>query len=98
MPFVVEGGQVRNGYLLRTNNKLERDETLTLEVKPANAAATVTLPQQTWQVPAGQQGALPFFVAVPQSSFAGRFEVVVKVTTAKGTSQELKAPFLGPER
>ena len=95
-PFVLDGGQVRNAYLLRMANKATSDAVLDLEVE-APPQATVTLPQKRWTVPAGEQGVLPLFVALPRAQFTAPFDLRVEVRDQEGHTAELKAKFLGPE-
>ncbi len=97
-PFVLDGDDVRNAYLLRTANKTERDELLTIEVVPANPEAEVTLPATTWPIPPQGILAIPLFVEVEREHFAGPFDVAVKVTGKDGRQAELHAPFLGPRQ
>lgn len=97
-PFVLDGEKVRNAYLVRTANKTEKDELLTLEVVPANPRAEVTLPARTWPVPPQGIAAIPLFVEVERKSFAGPFDVAVKVTGKDGRQAELHAQFLGPQQ
>ncbi|MBI5542569.1 MAG: cytochrome c oxidase accessory protein CcoG [Deltaproteobacteria bacterium] len=98
MPFVVESGKVRNSYLLRTANKSEAAQTLSIEVTPGLAGASVTLPRNVWTLPAGESAAIPVFVEVPKESFAAPFDVTVRVQDQTGRKAELHAQFLGPGR
>ncbi|HEY3444769.1 MAG TPA: cytochrome c oxidase accessory protein CcoG [Myxococcales bacterium] len=97
-PFVLDGDDVRNAYLLRTANKTEQEELLTIEVIPANPKAEVTIPAKTWPLPPQGIAAIPVFVEVDREHFAGAFDVTVKVTGKDGRQAELHAQFLGPDR
>ncbi|MGC4117495.1 MAG: cytochrome c oxidase accessory protein CcoG [Myxococcales bacterium] len=97
-PFVLDGDDVRNAYLLRTANKTEQDELLTIEVTPSNPKAEVTLPAKTWPLPPQGIAAIPVFVEVDREHFSGPFDVAVKVTGRDGRQAELHAQFLGPQQ
>ncbi len=97
MPYVLDEGQIRNGFMLRTNNKFDSEQTYEVEIKAHNPKATVTLPENKWRIPVGEQSVLPFFVVLPREGFTGRFDVEVEIESKGGAEVKLHVPFLGPD-
>jgi hypothetical protein len=97
-PYYVDGGTVRNQFLVRLVNKRSEKVTLNLSVRGLPAAATVRGLEAPVEIAPMGEEVRPLIVQVPraQSALAIVFEVVA--SDAAGSFRLSRAmEFLGPE-
>ncbi|MCP3098913.1 cytochrome c oxidase accessory protein CcoG [Myxococcus sp. K15C18031901] len=96
MPYVVDGGQVRNQFELHLVNKNPKESTFTLSVE-GPTAAQVVIPQREVRLASLENFRVPLFVTMPREGNVIPFTFVVVVQdTASGETKRIEARFLGP--
>ncbi len=97
LPFVVEGGVVRNAFRVHLVNKRSVPVGYTLKAVVPDGV-TVVMPMPTVRLDALTGADLPMFVMADAATLRGQFPVKVRIE-AEGDAlhgREVTAPFLGP--
>jgi polyferredoxin len=94
-PFVVDQAGVRNAFELHLVNKFSETDTFHIEVQ-AMPNAEIVLPRADVPVPSLRDASMPLFVTIPRSDVVPGMQVRAVVTSARGESKTVTAPFLGP--
>jgi cytochrome c oxidase accessory protein FixG len=96
-PYVIEGGLIRNAYMLHVVNKTRSTANFEIGLPQLPQGATLILPVKTLTLPSLGDIRLPVDVAMPQAAYKGEFEVVTStLDQASGRRVESRLRFLGP--
>ena len=97
-PFVIEGGEVRNAFVLHLVNK--RGARTTIVVEPmAPPEVSIVAPLRRISLGSLESTEAPLFVSMPRARFQHDFSVPIRVRVegeAVTTGVVVQAPFLGP--
>ncbi len=97
-PYYLDGGNVRNQYLVRVINKRNEPARFTLRTTAAQALAVSGADTPVAIAPLGEQ-LRPVVVTVPADEFKGTFTIRLEVVPETGGSPiPASLPFLGPDR
>lgn len=97
-PYIIDGGFVRNQFLVRLVNKRNRPVRFTLAVEDAPAHLRQSGFAEAIEVAALGETATPLILQQPRQDYRGPFHFTVRVQDERGTFHlERKVDFLGPE-
>lgn len=96
MPFVVDGGEVRNAFTIHLVNKEPEAATFRIEPEPV-PGLTFTLPASEPRVEALGGVHLPVTISIQRADFHGNVPIVLRVQREGGERYKLvKGTFVGP--
>ena len=97
-PYIIDGGFVRNQFLVRLVNKRNVPVRFTLAVQDAPEHLRQSGFAESIEVAALGETATPLILQQPRSDYHGPFHFTVRVQDERGTFHlERKVDFLGPE-
>jgi cytochrome c oxidase accessory protein FixG len=96
MPYVLDGGEIRNSYVLHLVNKTNKSGTFELNlVLPEGAKALTPVP--SIQLDSLDDRRLPMVVTMPRDQYKGEFEVISRTKEVEtGKVVESRLRFVGP--
>ena len=94
-PFLQNGDEVINQLRLKVHNRSDERRAYRVEILGAPEAKVVA-PELPLALPAGEQGAVSFFVVMPRAGLRGQKRVQVRVTDGH-ESHLVPYTLLGPE-
>jgi cytochrome c oxidase accessory protein FixG len=96
-PYFLDGGQIRNQFLLRVLNKRNREESYRFEFVGAPASLRTTDLGEPLVVTALGEKMRPIIVTFPRADFRDEFPLRIRVLDSAGKSvAEKNITFLGP--
>ncbi len=99
LPYVMDGGQVRNSFTIHLVNKTNATETFLIEPE-ATAGATFVVPLARVELASFGSATAPVFVSMAAGSLHGDFPITVRIRRVgaadPSTAITVTAKFLGP--
>jgi cytochrome c oxidase accessory protein FixG len=97
-PYVIEGGHVRNQFLVRILNKQQTDAAYVIDVPNAPESLVLSGAEGELNVPAQGEIMRPVVVTLPRDAGRGEMPLTMRVRSADGRVKvEKRVKFIGPD-